>query len=112
MIKAVLTLDEMGRLISLSAKGHATIGKDGESLACAAFSVLLRTAFRCFEAKGLVDLAAADVPGELSWSLKRLGTADSEWTRGITDYLRTGIGDLAKEYPAEVSLVIDWEAVE
>jgi uncharacterized protein YsxB (DUF464 family) len=105
LVKVTLELDPGGCLAGFSADGHA--GADpGPNLACAAITVLLRTAARTVAGAGLAAGGGADAPGSMRL---RVGTADVErraWLRGVTDTLRRGLADAAAEANGEIEVRI------
>ena len=107
MIRARVVLDERGELLSFSASGHAGRFLCGRDVVCAAFSVLVRTAYRALEALPGIELRGeAEGPGRLDFAVlsPALGT---EKAAGIADFLLTGLGDLAREYPDAMALTIE-----
>ncbi len=112
MLRIRLELDSGGTTLRLAAVGHAR-GKPGENLACAAATVLIRTAARWLNSLDDVQMTGrAANEGELSFSASSKGA-----TNGRTDcasvlanlygYLATGLGDLAREFPEDVSVEFD-----
>jgi uncharacterized protein YsxB (DUF464 family) len=102
-----LSLDRFGAIAGFSAQGHAERGSRGTDLACAAFSVLARTAYRSLEAlPGIALRGSAGQPGSLDFTV--LGPAsDGDRAAGIADFLMIGLSDLAREYPDAVALTIE-----
>ena len=110
MIRATANLDAGGCLLRFRASGHAEAGNQGYALVCAAFSILARTAYRAFEALPGVEVrGSSPEPGSLSFELLKPGT-NTERAVGIGDFLITGLGDLARDYPDSVVFVLerDW----
>lgn len=110
MIRASVVLGAGGRLLSFTATGHALEGERGLDIVCAAFTALARTAYRALEALPGIDIRGrAAERGSLSFEVVR-APASTERASGIADFLVVGIGDLAREHPDAVELVIerDW----
>jgi uncharacterized protein len=111
VILAKIFLDREGRVLGFEAAGHAEGAALGKDIACAAFSVLARTAFRALEAlPGIKVKGLAPAPGSLSFEVLR-PAEDAGRAAGIADFLVTGMSDLARDYPGAVALTIerDWE---
>lgn len=107
MICARVVLDGRGTLKSFFAEGHAGAALRGYDLVCAAFSVLARTAYRALEALPGTELRGeAARPGDMSFEVLR-PAAEAERAAGVADFLLTGLGDLAREYPDAVALTIE-----
>lgn len=108
MISVAVTLDSGGRLVRLVAEGHAGKGRRGEDLACAAFSLLARSAYEALAAlPGFVLEGTAPREGSLSFAVKRADEARAERALGITDVLLAGISGLEREFPGAVELRLD-----
>ena len=107
MIRARIVLDERGELRSFSASGHAGRFSNGRDIVCAAFSVLARTAYSTLAALPGIELRGeAEKPGVLDFEILN-SAAGTERAIGIADFLLTGLGDLAREYPDAVALTIE-----
>lgn len=105
MVTVALALDGAGCLAGFTADGHAA-GAAGANVACAAVTVLLRTAARTVAGAGLAAGGGADAPGELRLDIARVDEARRGWLRGVTDSLVRGLADVAAEAPGEVELRI------
>jgi uncharacterized protein len=107
VIRARVVLDEHGTLRRFSASGHAGRFVRGRDVVCAAFTVLARTAYRALGAIPGIELRgeAAEL-GALDFKILR-PAAGIERAAGIADFLVTGLGDLAREYPDAVALTIE-----
>lgn len=104
-VRITLNADRM----ELRATGHAS-GKPGENIACAAGTVLIRTAARWLSSRSDVTIGgSAPHEGELRFhaSLRRNGP-EAETSSGVisnlVEYLAQGFRDLEQEYPADVRL--------
>ncbi len=111
-IQIVVELDGSGCLRKLDSRGHA-IGTGGDSVACAAVSVLVRTAARTINAHGDLDVRGdASTEGHLRCELAGNGDLPEpvrRWLRGVTEFLVTGLQDAARDYPDDVRLEIHHE---
>jgi uncharacterized protein YsxB (DUF464 family) len=107
VIRARIVLDERDTLRSFSASGHAERFSRGRDIVCAAFSVLARTAYKALGALPGIELRGeAEEPGALDFEVLSLASG-AERAAGIADFLLTGLGDLAREYPDAVALTIE-----
>lgn len=89
-----------------TAQGHA--GADlGRNVACAAATIILRTTHHVCAERGIVESRSADRPGEMAMILADRGDADAEWLRGVTDFLMRGMRDLQREFPDQVTLLVE-----
>lgn len=89
----------------IEAGGHASIGPDGLSAACAAVSVLLKTL-----GLELTGNAGCGVKGELgspgSYRLEIVRCDDERWLRGLWDLSRGILGEIAREWPREIEFTV------
>ncbi len=107
MIRALVLLDSEARLSSVEASGHAGGAATGENIACAAFTVLVRTAWESLAAYPSLDVRGrADKPGELAFQVQRRTDEDSGRHRGISDFLLTGLTGLSREFPGQFEIQI------
>ena len=95
-----------GLLRRFEAEGHAGMTAAGRNIACAAVSVLLRTAGRVCVQRGLAVEGGAGKPGEMRLVVSP-GSDSSGWLRGVTDFLLRGVTDLKDEFPKEVVLRVE-----
>ena len=110
MIRATAVLGVGDCLRSFKARGHADAGDRGYDIICAAFSVLVRTAYETLKAlPGLELKGSAAERGNLSFRVLK-GADSAERAAGVADFLVVGIGGLARDYPDAVEFVIerDW----
>ena len=106
MLRVLLELSKDKLLRRFDAKGHA--GADpGTNIACAAATVLLRTAGRECTAHGIVASGSAAKPGEMEMVLKDSDGVEEQWLRGVTDFLVRGMSDLQQEHPGEIALRVE-----
>ena len=102
-MKVTLELDPEGCLAGFTADGHA--GADaGANLACAAVSVLLRTAARTAAGAGLAAGGGAHALGEMKLTVGRASGKQRGWLRGVTDILLRGLADAAAEGAGEIEV--------
>lgn len=109
MLRVRVDLDGEGCLRGLEASGHAGAGRSGEDLTCAAASGLLRGVARLLHrTAGLVVSGRAEQPGELRLTVARRGGSEgrSDWLRGVTDVLLSGLRELRDERPGSIVLEI------
>ncbi len=105
MLSVLLAVSRNKLLRRFEAKGHA--GADaGRNVACAAATILLRTAGRECSARGIVADGSAPGPGEMAMVLSG-PAANDEWLRGVTDFLVRGMSDLQREYPDQIALRVE-----
>lgn len=91
----------------MRASGHAGGAAVGNNLVCAAFSVLLRTAWEALAAYPSLDVeGSADGPGAAWFSVTRLSDEHSGEHRGISDFLRAGLSGLERDFPGELEIDI------
>ena len=87
-------------LREIRASGHAGDAAKGYNTVCAAASSLIRSACRTVNNDSDIEsLFSAPEPGQLDFSIQKYEILKSEWLKGITDYLLTGLTDLDNEYP-------------
>jgi len=97
-----------GSLRSAQAEGHAGTVPRGSNAACAAVTVLLRTAYETASAyEGVVATGRAPAPGQLSFEIGMAPPGAAERLRGIGDFLTTGISAIEREYPGLVDLTVE-----
>lgn len=98
-----------GTLAGVRASGHAGREPAGANIACAAATVLLRTAGSLLAAAGAAQ-GGADRPGELAFTVAlprgRGGGAEVAWLRGVSEFLLRGLRDLERERPDAVSVTV------
>jgi len=108
MIAAKFFLDSEGRPVRFEADGHSALGKKGSNLACAAFSILARTAYEALSGLPGVEIeGSAPERGSLQFAVRHLPSEVGERAAGIADFLLAGISGLEREYPGEVGLTIE-----
>jgi len=89
---------------------HGHSGEAGNSVVCAAVSVLARTAAHTVEEYGKFRVDGdADSPGNLRFSVAQTegtGSGDFIWLMGVTDNFLTGIRDVEREHPEECAMEV------
>jgi uncharacterized protein YsxB (DUF464 family) len=113
VVRIALGLYPSGCLRSLAAEGHAGSGIRGADPICAAVSVLLRTTLNVLRREEAVTYQGS-LPGEgrTSITVTSYQAAAGERLLGITNFLLTGLFDLAAEHPEHVSITFDDEHTE
>ena len=96
-----------GLLRRFEAKGHAGTVRSGANVACAAATVLLRTAGRLCAEHGVAARGGAGAPGEMRLVVSLEASSEVGWLRGMTDFLVRGMKDLQDEFPKEIILQIE-----
>ncbi|TFG84495.1 MAG: ribosomal-processing cysteine protease Prp [Spirochaetales bacterium] len=105
-----ITVGADGIIRSASAVGHAGSASAGSNIACAAVTVLLRTAYETMaQYEGLEISGEAPAPGSLNFTVRRHGAGFVERLRGAGDFLLTGLSAVEREYPGLVRLIVDSE---
>ncbi len=97
-----------GTLAAVRASGHAGGEPAGTNIACAAATVLLRTAAGLLAVAGAAE-GAADRPGEMRFTVAPPRSGDgggAAWMRGVSDFLLQGLRDLQRERPEAVALTV------
>jgi len=108
VICIVLTFGDSGLLQTLTSQGHANRTNDLPSEACAAVSVLLRTAARLFShSEGISVRGGADHPGHLELFVEDVADRRHEWFRGAVEMVLLGLRDLSEEYPDSIQIEIN-----
>jgi len=94
-----------GVLESAKAEGHAGTIMSGCNVACAAVTVLLKTAYEVAASyHGVVVSGRAPAPGSLSFEIGRYPPAAAERLKGVGDFLSIGLSGIEREYPGLVEL--------
>ncbi len=103
----LIELDTEKVLRKISAAGHAGDVAKGENIICAAATSLIRSACRTVGSNQDIEADFnAPVSGELCFSILNYRSENTEWLRGISDYLLTGLRDLDNEYPGYFEIKI------
>ncbi len=107
ILRIHVSLSPEGLLRGFEARGHAGSAPAGENLACAAATVLLRSAARACAARGLASGGGAKEPGDLKLSLARASEPERGWLRGVTDMLLRGVDDLQRDHPGAIEVELE-----
>jgi uncharacterized protein YsxB (DUF464 family) len=107
LIQVRIDLDGDACVASLVAIGHAGGGAAGENLACAAFTLLVRTAWEALGSYASLSVEGkAEKPGDLSFRVTRLSEEHRGEHRGISDFLRVGLAGIARDFPGRLKIDI------
>ncbi len=88
------------------AEGHAGSSPAGDNPACAAVTVLLRTAYEtAVSFAGVVAHGRAPAPGSMSFEIGRYPPDAAQRLRGVSDFLSIGLSGIEREYPGLVEVV-------
>jgi uncharacterized protein YsxB (DUF464 family) len=105
VVSVVLELFPAGCLKSLRATGHAGKEARGNDLVCAAVTILIRTTLHALSReKSLTVTGAAPREGEATINVLSYDAAVEERFRGLSDFLLTGLFDLAAENPGHLTV--------
>ena len=100
MLEILILIDTDRVLKEIRASGHAGDAAKGTNIICSAATSLLRTACRTVKSDRDIKCSyKAAVPGQIDFSIHYYDEKKTEWLKGITDYLLTGLTDLDNEYP-------------
>lgn len=103
VVRVRIRLGPDGSIRRVDAEGHAGTEAAGSNPACAAVTVLLRTAYETLAGYPGVDVTGeAPAPGSLSFNVKKVDAAVAEKARGVGDFLLTGLSSVEREYPGRV----------
>lgn len=99
-----------GVLRRVDARGHAGPEPSGSNPACAAATVLLRTAYETLCATPGVEASGeAPSPGTLYFTVRRYPAESVQRLSGIGDFLLAGLSGVEREFPGKVHVIIDGE---
>ena len=109
MLEVTFYRDGRDRLSRIVARGHAGTAAHGEDIVCAAASAVLQAARLGLEEHLHVDVRAEQEPGffRISWPE---ATRDGEALRAIVATAELAIEQIARQYPAHVSLIRNHDA--
>ena len=111
MVRVLLVVSPDGLLRSFDAEGHAGAAAAGSNIACAAITMLLRTAGRLCTAHGIAQDGGCGEPGAMRLAVSTVTPAHREWLRGVTDFVVRGVSDLQSEFPREIALRMEMTEV-
>ena len=96
-----------GILSRVEAKGHAGSDPSGTNPACAAATILLRTAFETLATTPGVEASGeAPSPGLLSFTVKLYPVEAVQRMHGIGDFLLAGLSGVERDYPGKIHVII------
>lgn len=99
-----------GVVSRVEARGHAGSEPSGSNPACAAATVLLRTAYETLAATPGVQVSGeAPSPGQLHFVVQHFPFEVVQRLRGIGDFLLVGLSSVEREYPGKINVIIDGE---
>ncbi len=106
-VRIRLQLGQDGIIRQADAVGHAGTEAGGFNVACAAVSVLLRSAYETFaQFKGVDISGQAGAPGNLSFTVRHFLPELEQKMRGASDFLLVGLSGVEREYPGKIQLDI------
>jgi hypothetical protein len=110
MMEVRVSFDSSGVLTRVEAKGHAGSEPSGSNPACAAATILLRTAYETLSSTPDVETSGeAPSPGILHFVVKRYPAGSAQRLLGIGDFLLVGLSGVEREYPGKIHVIIDSE---
>ncbi len=108
MIRVGVQHDRLGCLRRFKMTGHATGAAVGENPICAAATALARTAAHVLDEIPAVEVrGVAEQEGSLQVYVASYEREASNYLKGVSDYLLVGLRDLEREYPDQVSIVVE-----
>jgi uncharacterized protein YsxB (DUF464 family) len=97
-----------GVIQSAIAEGHAGTDPGGSNVACAAVTVLLRTAYETVAGyDGVTVSGRAPAPGFLSFQVGRYPPGTVDRLKGVSDFLVVGLSGVQRDYPGLIDLNIE-----
>lgn len=103
MTKIVIQKNKDGQIVSCEISGHTQSAEKGSDIVCAAVSALSQAALL-----GLVRYAKAQIDhkikAEEGYLCMTLKTAPTKETEAILHTMAIGLGEIAKEYPKNVTI--------
>ena len=105
MIKARAEVDTDGMLLYFEATGHAGAGSPGFDTVCAAFTVLVRTAYSALaRLPGARVGGSATRTGSLDFRVETVPGGERERAIGMTAFLLEGLEALERDFPESVGV--------
>jgi uncharacterized protein len=103
MLEVTFHRDARGRIIGLSARGHADFADHGEDVVCAAVSAILQAAALGLAEYALAEMESRKAPGllELRWDDEQ---SDRESVRAIVATAELAVQQIARRFPKHVRL--------
>lgn len=107
MVTVRVTRATEGWLAELVMRGHVSsaAGPRGANPVCAAVTGLVRSCAEVLaDTDGVAAVGGAEREGELTVSVLAVDSARTDWARGVTDVLVTGLRRMAVDAPEEVEV--------
>lgn len=99
--------DLAGIIRKVTATGHAASLAKGNNIACAAVTILLRTAVRLFEGtEGVTIRAGVEKRGSLVFAILDVRHGCEQYAKAVGDFLLVGLEDVQAEFPDECVVTI------
>lgn len=110
MVRVRVATSPDGTLSALAMSGHVSseYGPRGANAACAAVTGLVRSCVAAIVgAKDIEAFGSADSEGELEIEVLSVPDHRTQWLRGVTDVLLSGLERISGETPGEVSVTVE-----
>lgn len=108
MIEVRVVIDGDACLSSLTVSGHASPdgGFAGDNVICGAVTAIVRACAEAISERSTIRATgAAALPGELRVDVQDRPAGDTDWMRGVTSVILTGVGRIARDAPNDVELI-------
>jgi uncharacterized protein YsxB (DUF464 family) len=106
VVRVHVTLDGAGLLRSCRVEGHAGWGRRGGDPACAAVSVLTRSALRTLSGREGVDLRGAAPERGLLWMEVDYNAEARDFLAAVGTFLVEGLRSVSETYPGSCGITI------
>ena len=107
VIRVRISRDGAGLLRSCRVEGHAFSGPAGADPACAAVSVLLRSALRTLSGRRGIELRGAAPDRGLWWMEADYNAEGRDFLEAVGAFLIEGLGSVAERYPDNCGIEIE-----
>jgi len=108
LVRIRLSFGPGGILRNVEAGGHAGNLKAGSNPACAAITVLLRTAYETIAAyPGIQVSGEAPDPGFMAFHVVAFPPDTVERLKGVGDFLLVGLSGIQREYPDLLNVTVE-----
>jgi hypothetical protein len=106
-VRIRIVIDASNVIRNVDAEGHAEGARKGDNIACAAVTVLLRTAYETLAAEPGVKLQGiASTRGSLRYSIDGYGESITMLVQAVSAFVLNGLSSVQREYPGSVDLAI------